>query len=192
LSRFGRLVCSLGVMNTSRTRTKWRGLFPSLTWVIRPATVGPGWQGVAHRGDRGGMRTNRRRAILLVAGLGLLAACTSSAEEAVDSTTTTEVVTTTTEAPVTTQTTLSEFEIEQAALAEAEAEITAAIEGWYTYPVDTSLGEAGLPLEFITGAVEQRLIDLAQARIAAGEIQRSRGGDTIEIFEIRVDHGRHL
>ena len=133
------------------------------------------------------MRTNRRRAILLVAGLGLLAACTSSAEEAVDSTTTTEVVTTTTEAPVTTQTTLSEFEIEQAALAEAEAEITAAIEGWYTYPVDTSLGEAGLPLEFITGAVEQRLIDLAQARIAAGEIQRSRGGDTIEIFEIRVD-----
>ncbi len=124
----------------------------------------------------------------MVAGLGFLAACTSGAEEVVVSTTGTEVVTTTTEAPAaTTEPTLSDFEIEQAALAEAEVEITTAVEGWYTYPLDTSLGEEGLPLEFITGPVEQRLIDLAEARTAAGEIQRSRGGDTVEILDIRVD-----
>ena len=145
------------------------------------------WHRVAWRGGRREMRDYRERAGFVVAGLLLVSACSSSGSDEAATTVATDAPVTTPEAPATTQTTLSDFQIEQAAIEAAEAEIETAVIGWYTYPYDTSLGEAGLPLEFATGPLYQRLVDLGESRTAAGEIQRSLGGDAIELVDIRVD-----
>lgn len=133
---------------------------------------------------KGGVMRYRFLALLL-----LLGACSSSGSDesetpVVSLTTTTIQVTTTTEA---TTTTLSEHEIAQAAIDEAKAEIEAVTIDWYTFPVDTSKGEDGMQFQAITGRLEQRMRDLQTSREAAGEIQRSRGADQIEVSDIRVD-----
>lgn len=103
-------------------------------------------------------------------------------DDAVESTTTTSSSTPTTETTVTTstETTLTE-------LARAEAAIEEAIVGWWTYPTDSSLGDEGLPLDYITGALFQRLRALNEQRTNAGEIQRSQGNPRVRIVGMQVD-----
>ena len=97
-------------------------------------------------------------------------------ETEADATTTTTTRTT----PTTTGTTRSE-------LAEAEAEIEAAIVGWWTHDTDTSLGEAGLPLQFLTDPMRRRVAELGQRRDDDGNVQRARGNASIRLIDLRVE-----
>lgn len=124
----------------------------------------------------------------------LVSACGSSSDDALEPVETIEQATdtssetgdepaettVTTEAETTTEATVSE-------LARAEADIEAAIVGWHNFPRDTSKGDAGLPLEFTTDLLNQRLRDTAQRRNEEGTILRSRGGEMVRIEAMRVD-----
>ncbi len=132
---------------------------------------------------------------LVVACVLWVGACTSgsSGEDTQNPVVTTSTAVASTSTPPTpstseavassTSTTLSAFEIRQA----AEAGVEAVIKSWYTYPTDTSKGDASLGLEYMIDPLRQRLIDLAVRRTEAGEIQRARGGAQIEVVSIRLD-----
>ncbi|MCP3876891.1 MAG: hypothetical protein GY701_00630 [Sulfitobacter sp.] len=132
---------------------------------------------------------------LVVACVLWVGACTSgssgedtqnpvvTASTAVASTSTPPTPSTSEAVASSTSTTLSAFEIRQA----AEADIEAVIKAWYTYPYDTSLGPDGMPLAYTTGPLHQRNQDLVARRADAGEIQRARGGSRIEVVSIRLD-----
>ncbi len=125
------------------------------------------------------------RAVVALVALMFAAGCTpgSDAGPEVSSTTSTSLASSTTTSEVVSSTTVSPEALRVA----AKEEIEAAIVGWWTYAWDTSLGEAGLPLEFVTGDLEERLRDVLAARTAAGEIQRSRGAEAVEVTSITVD-----
>lgn len=94
-----------------------------------------------------------------------------------------------TSAPTSTATTISAEEQNLRNIAEAESAIADVVEAWYTFPVDTSQGEAGLPLEFLTGELLARWETFDDD---PSTIQRSRGGSRLEILDIRVDLGTGL
>lgn len=87
----------------------------------------------------------------------------------------------------TTVTTASSTETTLSDRAEAEAAIEAAIEGWWTTPRDTSLGDDGLPIEFATGPLLRRIREVAQQTTDAGQIMRTRGTAEVRILGLRVD-----
>jgi len=131
-----------------------------------------------------------------VAAIGLVAvlalsACQSSdvqslppEDDASAESTTSSSTTATTAATTSTETTLSE-------LAEAEAAIEAAIVGWWTFPRDTSLGDDGQPLEYVTGSLFQRIRGYTAELDRGGEIMRSRGREAVRIesFDIDIEAG---
>ncbi len=133
-----------------------------------------------------GRGRGRAKAAIGLAAMLVLSACQSGdvealpPEEDVAESTTSSSTTETTVAPTSTETTLSE-------LAEAEAAIEAAIVGWWTFPRDSSLGDEGTPVEYITGAMFQRLKAINEQRTNAGEIQRSSGESKVRIVETELD-----
>ncbi len=125
------------------------------------------------------------RGVVFVVVLPMAVACSSSVPETSPSTSMTSApVTTATPTTVAPSTTLSERELELREIAAAEAEISEVVEAWYTFDLDTSRGEAGLPLEFLTGPIRDRYAGLDDD---PSTIQRSRGGDRIEVLSVAVD-----
>lgn len=76
----------------------------------------------------------------------------------------------------------AETRLQEAAL--AETEITDLVSEWWTFPLDTSVGEAGLPLHLLSGALRERYATFDDD---AATIQRARGGSRIEVIDVRVD-----
>ena len=93
----------------------------------------------------------------------------------------------TTESIATTSSSLSRSELNEIAEAEAGQVIAAVVEGYWLFPVDTSLGDDGLPLDFVTGSLEERTLLFASSRSDGGQVVRSRGGEAIDILSMSVN-----
>lgn len=119
----------------------------------------------------------------------LVAGCTGESSSDAAPNDTIRTTTVPTSAPASTETTISAEEENLLAIAEAESDITELVETWYTFPVDTAKGEAGLPLELLTGDLLARWQTFDDD---PATIQRSRGNSRIEIRDIRVDLGTGL
>ncbi len=114
----------------------------------------------------------------------VLGACSSdptdetAASPSTSTTSTMVETTTTTTAPTTTA--LSEQD-------KAEAEIEQLVTEWYLEPYDSSQGQEGIRVEYLTGLARQRAIEYADEIESQGRIARSRGGQQIEVTGIEVD-----
>ena len=143
---------------------------------------------------------NSWRVGLVVLAIGLFAAgCTNSepdnaaadelaaASTTTEQTTTTEAETTTTAESTTTAeptTTLSELQQQEA---DAREEIEQAVLSWQNFLRDTSIGPEGYGIEYTTGLLRQRLIELVQRRADEGQVQRSQGNERSEVISIDLD-----
>ncbi len=128
------------------------------------------------------------RALGITLGLALTAsACSSEATAPATTTAETTTSTTTTSTTEATTTTLSDAQLNNLAIDEAEAEVTRIVTEWWTFPYDTDLGEAGIPLEYITGVVRDRELAALLDDQEAGRRFYSHSESQISILSTGVD-----
>jgi hypothetical protein len=128
---------------------------------------------------------------LALGGVLVAASCSASSEESgvgvesatvstemETSTSTSSSVTTSTVEP--TVTTLSELEL-------ARAEVTGVVEAWFHFRIDSSDGQDGLGVQFLTGAMRARSLEVLQRLELAGQVQVRRRPQPLEITSVDID-----
>ena len=84
-------------------------------------------------------------------------------------------------------TTLSERELRVQAREEALTEIEEVIVAWWTYPYDSSLGEEGVPFEYMTGALHERYVEIQRTDTERNHRRFARGNDRVRVLDVAIE-----